>query len=92
MLVIQEDIGEIELFSVHIVYNMTHDLTEDQMEKLKQLYYDPRTGLTNAVKLHKQTKGISLAAIKQFIKNQELGQLYKHDKKKLFYPIKVHEF
>ena len=65
-------------------------LTDEQFENLKKMYYDPKTGLTNAVKIHKQTKGITLNAIKEFIKNQELGQLYKHEKKKLFYPITAH--
>lgn len=62
-------------------------ITEAQTEQLRQLYYDPRRGLTHAVKLHKKTQGISLNAIKQFVKQQELGQLYKNPHKKKFYPI-----
>jgi hypothetical protein len=62
-------------------------LTDDQQKQLQKLYYDPQQGLTHSSKLHKKIDGISLAQIKKFIKEQEVGQLYKYSHRKQFYPI-----
>ena len=48
------------------------------MEQLKELYYNPKTGLISANKLYfKLNKKVPLAKIKEFISNQEIHQLLK---------------
>jgi hypothetical protein len=62
-------------------------LTEEQTQKLTELYYDPRRGLTDATKLYDKTDGFTLKQIKQFIKDQQLGQMYSQSNRKSYYPI-----
>lgn len=59
-------------------------------DKIKEAYYDPTTGLISASKLYRKLKdqGISLKQIQDFLKKQEISQLYKPiTKEKKYFPI-----
>ena len=63
-------------------------------DKLKEIYYNPTTGLISAAKLYHKVKnqGITLKQVKDFIKSQEIGQLYKPvTKEKVYFPISSHK-
>ena len=55
-------------------------------DKLKEIYYNPTTGLISAAKLYHKVKdqGITLKQVKDFIKSQEISQLYKPVTKEKF--------
>jgi transposase InsO family protein len=56
------------------------------MNQLKELYYNPKTGLISANKIyHKLNKSIPLSTIKDFIEKQEIAQLAKVNKRKMNY-------
>jgi hypothetical protein len=61
------------------------------MERLRELYYDPATGLTSADKLLQRArqKGIkvSRAAVKQFVKQQETAQVFRRRNPKHYFPL-----
>ena len=60
------------------------------MDKIKEAYYNPSTGLISANKLYHKLKdeGITLKQVQDFLKNQEATQLYKPiTKQKAFFPI-----
>ncbi len=56
---------------------------------LRKLYYDPKQGLFNATKLYQKVRelGIKLREVRDFIKKQKTGQLYKGPVKTSYYPI-----
>ncbi len=56
---------------------------------LQKLYYNPKQGLFNATKLYQKVRelGIKLQEVRDFIKRQKTGQLYKGPTKTLYYPI-----
>ena len=59
-------------------------------DKIKEAYYNPTTGLISANKLYQKLKeqGITLKQIKEFIRSQETGQLYKPiTKESVYFPI-----
>lgn len=60
---------------------------------LRKLYYDPKQGLFNATKLFQKVRelGIKLAEVRDFVKKQKTGQLYKGPVKKQYYPITAPE-
>jgi hypothetical protein len=62
------------------------------MDELRQLYYNPKTGLMSAYKLYvKLKKTIPLKTIEQFITQQESYQIKKHVKSHQGYkPITVY--
>lgn len=62
---------------------------QDTTNLLRELYYDPKRGLFNAVKLYQKVKelGIKLGQVRDFITKQKTGQLYKGPTEKSYYPI-----
>ena len=52
------------------------------MDRLKELYYNPRTGFVSPYKIYiKLNKTIPLSVIKKFIKEQEISQITKNKNK-----------
>ena len=62
------------------------------MERLYELYYNPRTGFTSAEKLYRKlNKEIPLSQIKTFLQQQEVYQLHRQQRKAPVYsPITVY--
>ena len=59
-------------------------------EKLKEIYYNPQTGLISANKLYQKVKqdGVTLKQVKDYINKQETAQLLKPVvKPKMYFPI-----
>ena len=53
-----------------------------KMDRLKELYYNPRTGFVSPYKIYiKLNKTIPLSVIKKFIKEQEISQITKNKNK-----------
>lgn len=64
-------------------------LNSEKTRVLSDAYYDPRTGFVNAEALYKKVKksGVSRAQVKEFMSQQEVVQLHKRRRKKVYYPI-----
>ena len=62
------------------------------MESLKELYYNPRTGFSSAVKLYEKAKAagikVTLEQVKEFVGKQLTAQVNKQDRRpKIFSSI-----
>jgi len=58
-------------------------------ELLKQIYYDPKTGLSSAMALYNRVRGkkITLPEVKAWLSKQETNQIFQPtDKTKIIYP------
>ena len=61
------------------------------LEKLKNLFYNPKLGLTSYKQLYEKAKenniNVSLNQVKDFYNNQEVNQIFKEKHKPLYIPI-----
>ena len=52
------------------------------IERIKEVYYDPKTGYVNATKLYERLKkhGVSRKEVADFLKNQKTSQVFKEER------------
>ena len=61
------------------------------MTEIKQIYYDPKTGLTSEDKLYRRLKqldpNITKKDVKEFLSSQEVNQVFKQRNVKYYFPL-----
>lgn len=63
------------------------------MDKLKDMYYDPKKGLLSEEKLYKKARkegiDVKLKDVHSFLKDQEVSQVFNQRRVKTFFPLKA---
>ena len=63
-------------------------------EQLRSIFYDPKTGLLSTDKLWKKARSLGIKVkrreVEDFIKNQEVGQVYNRRKIKVHFPLQAY--
>jgi transposase InsO family protein len=67
------------------------EVGEDELAPLRKLYYDPSAGLWSINKLHDKLKAqgvrLSLKTIRQFLRDQEVAQVFHERRIKTYFPL-----